>query len=176
MKNFMLSLIIIFAALGLNACASGPDTSAANLENAQSCSADLGADSGADSEQGWNKANLTYYTSYPEKGSEECTKYNGCKWAGRFSAVSGRKSREWVASRNIIAVHSKDYEELKLKRILLRKGNKSIIATVYDQCADSDCKGCCTRNLRYGHLIDIEENTMKRFGPHSGIVEWKVCD
>ncbi len=28
----------------------------------------------------------------------------------------------------------------------------------------------------YGHLIDIEENTMKRFGSHSGIVEWKVCD
>ena len=161
MKNFIRLLIVTFSALALNACATTADTSTANIENTQ-CSVDL------DAEQGWNKANLTYYTSYPEKGSEECKKYNGCKWAGRFSAVSGRKSREWVASHNIIAVHSKDYEALKLKKIMLRKGKKSIVATVYDQCADSDCKGCCTKNLRYGHLIDIEENTMKRFGPHSG--------
>ena len=26
----------------------------------------------------WNKANLTWYTSWPEPGSEECEDYNGC--------------------------------------------------------------------------------------------------
>ncbi len=172
MKTYIYVLIMIFSAITITACATNSRAPSATTANTQSCAGDLKADA----DKGWNKANLTYYTSYPEKGSKECHKYNGCKWAGRFSAISGKRSKEWVQSHNIIAVHSKDYKELRLKKILLRKGKKRIVATVYDQCSDLDCKGCCTKNLRYNHLIDIEKNTMERFGPHSGIVEWKVCE
>ena len=119
------------------------------------------------------KANLTWFTSYPDPGSEECVKYNGCKWAGQFAAV-GKKSKSWVASHNIAAVHSKDYNKYKLKTLRLSKGGKTIDVVVYDMCADSDCDGCCTRNAKSGFLIDIEEHTADRFGSRSGTVDW-VC-
>lgn len=46
-----------------------------------------------------------------------------------------------------------------------------------DLCSDSDCAGCCTRNLGGdGHLIDIEKHTMERFGTRSGIVEFQICE
>jgi hypothetical protein len=125
----------------------------------------------------WRSANLTNYESYPDPGSEECVKYNGCKWAGQFHGVDGVKSRSWVASHNIIAVHEKDWKRYGLKTLNLRQGSKRIKATVYDLCGDKGCAGCCTRNLGGdGHLIDIEKHTMKRFGSGSGIVEFQVCE
>src|SRR5262245_58879484 len=39
-------------------------------------------------------ANKTNYTSYPDPGSDECVKYNGCMWAGQFAACSGKKSEQ----------------------------------------------------------------------------------
>lgn len=126
----------------------------------------------------WNKANLTWYESYPDPGSEECIEYNGCLWAGYFAALDEQQTEEWVKANNIIAVHEKDFERYKLKTFRLRKNGAEIDAVVYDKCADSDCDGCCTRNAgSAGFLIDIEVNTRARFHNYgSGSVEWRCLD
>lgn len=126
----------------------------------------------------WYKANLTHYTSYPEKNSEECIDYNGCKWAGYFAGLEGAQPEYWVKNNNIVAVHSKDWGRLKGKSLTLRQGESNIDVIVYDLCSDEDCDGCCTTNLGGdGFLIDIEKYTMERFGSGSGIVEWReICD
>lgn len=126
----------------------------------------------------WHTANLTHYTSYPEKGSNECIDYNGCQWAGYFAGTNGQKSKSWVKSHNIVAVHSKDWQQLKGKTLTLRQDQTTIDVIVYDLCSDTDCNGCCTANLGGdGYLIDIEKYTMERFGSGSGLVEWREnCD
>jgi hypothetical protein len=124
----------------------------------------------------WRKANLTWFESYPDPGSEECIEFNGCTWAGQF-AFAGKQSPSWVMSHNIAAVHSKDANTYKLKTLRLRQGSKQIDVTVYDMCADSDCSGCCTQNSRStGFLIDVEKYTAQRFGTREGIVEWACLD
>jgi hypothetical protein len=123
----------------------------------------------------WRKANLTYFTSYPDPNSEECIKYNGCMWAGQFAFVSGTQSKTWVESHNIAAVHEKDAAKYALKTLRLKQGTHQIDVVVYDECADSDCSGCCTENASqngYNFLIDIEENTAARFGTNDGTVDW----
>jgi hypothetical protein len=127
--------------------------------------------------QTWKKANLTNFTSYPPPNSEECIKYNGCKWAGYFAFVNGKQSEAWVKSHNIAAVHEKDASQYRLKTLRLRKSGKQMDVKVYDMCSDSDCNGCCTRNANknnYKFLIDIEKYTMQRFGYGSGTVEFYV--
>lgn len=128
----------------------------------------------------WNKANLTNYESYPDPGSEECIKYNGCFWAGQFAFISGVKPESWVKANNIISIHSKDAAKYKLKTLRIRQGNKTIDAKVYDRCSDDDCEdNCCTVNARQNglnFLIDIEKYTMWRFGSGDGIVEWRCLD
>lgn len=124
----------------------------------------------------WQRAALTNYESYPDPGSVECVKYNGCKWAGQFYGVRGKKSEKWVASKNIAAVHQKDWRRFGGKHLRLRQGKREIIVEVLDLCADSDCNGCCTKNLGGdGFLIDIEKFTMGRFGSGSGTVDFQVC-
>lgn len=126
----------------------------------------------------WNKANLTWYTSWPEPGSEECEDYNGCTWAGWFAGLEDQQTEEWVSEHNIIAIHEKDWDTYKLKTFRLRKNGHTIDAVVYDKCADSDCEGCCTKNAgKIGFLIDIESYTRKRFNNYgSGVVEWTCLD
>jgi hypothetical protein len=125
----------------------------------------------------WQTANLTNFESYPDPNSEECIKYNGCTWAGQFAALNGKQPESWVKANNIAAVHSKHFEQYKLKTLRLRQGSKQIDVKVYDMCADSDCSGCCTNNSKQtGFLIDIEKYTMQRFGSGSGIVEWMCLD
>jgi hypothetical protein len=125
----------------------------------------------------YRRANLTNFESYPAPDSEECREYNGCRWAGYFAFVNGRKPESWVRNNNIIAVHSRDANRYKLKTFRLKKNGRTIDAKVYDMCADSDCNGCCTRNARStGFLIDIEKYTMRRFGSGSGTVEWTCLD
>lgn len=126
----------------------------------------------------WHQANLTWYTSWPEPGSEECIEYNGCTWAGYFAGVEGQKSEEWVKGHNIIAVHEKDWNKYKLKTFRLRMNGSTIDAVVYDMCSDSDCDGCCTENAgEIGFLIDIEKYTRERFdGNGDGVVEWTCLD
>ena len=126
----------------------------------------------------WHQANLTWYTSWPDPGSEECIEYNGCTWAGYFACVEGQKSEEWVSQHNIIAVHEKDWDTYKLKTFRLRMNGSTIDAVVYDLCSDSDCDGCCTENAgEIGFLIDIEKYTRERFdGNGDGVVEWTCLD
>ena len=126
----------------------------------------------------WNKANLTWYTSWPEPGSEECEDYNGCTWAGWFAGLDEQQTEEWVSEHNIIAIHEKDFDTYKLKTFRLRKNGHTIDAVVYDKCADSDCDSCCTKNAgKIGFLIDIESYTRARFNNYgSGTVEWTCLD
>ena len=126
----------------------------------------------------WNRANLTWYTSWPDPESEECIEYNGCTWAGWFAGLEEQQTEEWVSQHNIIAIHEKDWDTYKLKTFRLRKGGYTIDAVVYDKCSDSDCDGCCTQNAgKIGFLIDIESYTRERFnGQGSGTVEWTCLD
>ena len=131
----------------------------------------------------WNKANLTWYTSWPEPGSEECEDYNGCTWAGWFAGLEDQQTEEWVSEHNIIAVHEKDWNTYRLKTLRLKQNGHVIDAVVYDKCADSDCNGCCTANANqhgYGFLIDIESYSCERFagraGDCDGMVQWTCLD
>jgi hypothetical protein len=120
----------------------------------------------------WKSANKTNYTSYPDPGSEECIKFNGCMWEGQFAACSGKKSEDWVAAHNIVAAFP-DFRALELHDLCLRKGTKSIVVTVLDTCGDSDCDGCCTENKgNADQLIDIESYTNERWGVSDGSIEW----
>lgn len=125
----------------------------------------------------WRRARLTYFTSYPDPGSEECQEFNGCKWAGYFEYVDGQKSESWVMSHNIAAVHSRDGDMYALKTLRVKDGDRAIDVTVYDVCSDSDCNGCCTRNAaETGFLIDLESYTAERFGTYDGLVDWACID
>jgi hypothetical protein len=124
----------------------------------------------------FRKANLTNFTSYPDPGGEECIKFNGCMWAGQFAFVDGTQSQSWAEAHNIIAIHEKDASQCKLKTFRLRQGTHQIDAKVYDECADSDCSGCCMNSRETGFLIVIEKFTMQRFGSGDGIVEWACLD
>ena len=120
----------------------------------------------------WRTARKTNYTSYPDPGSEECIEFNGCTWAGQFAACSDKQPETWVAAQNIVAAFP-DFDSLKLHELCLRKGNEYIVVTVLDTCADSDCSGCCTRNLgTTEQLIDIESYTNARWGVPDGTIEW----
>jgi hypothetical protein len=127
----------------------------------------------------WKKANLTNFESYPDPNSDECTKYNGCTWAGQFAFVSGKQPLSWVKAHNIAAVHQRDANKYKLKTLRLQMSSDQIDVVVYDMCADSDCSGCCTRNANeggIGFLIDIEKYTMQRFHHGEGVVNWQCTN
>ena len=156
-------------------------SSAAILESSSAVSGPVpesSSSSAAVADTVWHQANLTWYTSWPEPGSEECIEYNGCTWAGYFAGVDGQMTEEWVKEHNIIAVHEKDWKKYKLKTFRLRMNGSTIDAVVYDMCSDSDCDGCCTENAGdIGFLIDIEKYTRERFdGNGDGVVEWTCLD
>ncbi len=120
----------------------------------------------------WKTAQKTWYTSYPDPGSEECIKYNGCTWAGQFSACDGKLPEAWVASHNIVAAFP-DYDTLALHDLCLKSGNKTLIVTVLDTCGDDDCDGCCTENKGSAdELIDLESATNERWGLDDGKIQW----
>jgi hypothetical protein len=137
-----------------------------------------GAGGSDDATAVWNQASLTTFTSYPAPGNDECVKYNGCMWEGQFAGIDGIQTEAWVMAHNLVAVHSKDFAKYKLKTLRIRKGGKQIDAVVYDECADSDCSGCCTQNAKpSGNLIDMEKYTVDRFGASpDGQVEWRCLD
>jgi hypothetical protein len=120
----------------------------------------------------WKTARKTNYTSYPDPGSAECIEYNGCTWAGQFAACDGKKPEAWVAARSIAAAFP-DFNTLSLHDLCLRKGIKTLVVTVLDTCADSDCDGCCTENQGSAdQLIDLESYTNERWGVPDGQIEW----
>jgi hypothetical protein len=120
----------------------------------------------------WHSARKTTYTSYPDPGSEECVKYNGCTWAGEFAACGSKRSEAWVKAHNIAAAFP-DFKTLRLHDLCLRKGPKTLMVTVLDTCADTDCDGCCTENRGSSEqLIDLESYTDQRWGVPDGSIEW----
>ena len=193
MKSFVncvlaVALVALFAACDdSSSTPSVPESSSAqdsssSAEQIESSSAEAVPESSDAAEPSadtvWNRAVLTWYTSWPEPGSEECEDYNGCTWAGWFAGLEDQQTEEWVSEHNIIAIHEKDWDTYKLKTFRLRKGGHTIDAVVYDKCADDDCDGCCTKNAgKVGFLIDIESYTRQRFNNYgSGIVEWTCLD
>ena len=158
--------------------AESPSCSSENIAESSSSASAPSSSSESAADTVWHQANLTWYTSWPEPGSEECIEYNGCTWAGYFAGVEGQMTEEWVSQHNIIAVHEKDWNQYKLKTFRLRMNGSTIDAVVYDMCSDSDCDGCCTENAgEIGFLIDIEKYTRERFdGNGDGVVEWTCLD
>ena len=158
--------------------AESPSSSSENIAESSSSASAPSSSSETVADTVWHQANLTWYTSWPEPGSEECIEYNGCTWAGYFAGVEGQMTEEWVSQHNIIAVHEKDWNQYKLKTFRLRMNGSTIDAVVYDMCSDSDCDGCCTENAgEIGFLIDIEKYTRERFdGNGDGVVEWTCLD
>ena len=178
MKNSLIALAIL-PWISLVACSGGkPEASepaATNTTNGTGTGSGTGTVT--NDNLTWRQANLTNFTSYPDPNSEECIKYNGCTWAGQFAFVDGKQPESWVMSHNIVAIHSKDAAAYKLKTLRLKQGTKQIDVTVYDQCSDSDCNGCCTTNSNpTGFLIDIEKYTMEKFGVGDGVVDWACLD
>lgn len=120
----------------------------------------------------WKTARKTWYESYPDPGSEECVKYNGCMWAGQFAACQGKKPESWVKERNIVAAFP-GFESLALHDLCLKSGDKTIVVTVLDTCGDDDCDGCCTTNQGSADaLIDLEKYTNERWGVQDGQITW----
>jgi hypothetical protein len=120
----------------------------------------------------WKTARKTWYTSYPDPNSEECIRYNGCFWAGQFAACSQKKSEAWVEAHNIAAFFP-NFDDYKLHDLCLKSGSKTIVVTVLDTCADSDCSGCCTDNQgNHDALIDLESYTNERWGVADGTIQW----
>lgn len=120
----------------------------------------------------WKSANKTWYESYPDPGSEECIKYNGCTWAGQFSACDGKKPEAWVQAHNIVSAFP-DFDTLQLHDLCLKSGDKTLVVTVLDTCGDDDCGGCCTQNQGDAdQLIDIESYTNERWGVDDGRIQW----
>jgi hypothetical protein len=120
----------------------------------------------------WKTARKTWYESYPDPGSEECVKYNGCTWAGQFAACEGKKPEAWVESRNIVAAFP-GFDALALHDLCLKSGDKTIVVTVLDTCGDADCDGCCTKNQGDADaLIDLEKHTNARWGVQDGQIQW----
>ncbi|HMI91479.1 MAG TPA: hypothetical protein VK509_08960, partial [Polyangiales bacterium] len=105
----------------------------AMVSGASGAAADGGSTGGAEDCKGagliWKSAQKTNYTSYPDPGSEECVRYNGCMWAGQFAACNGKKTEEWVAMHNIVAAFP-DFVSLELHDLCLRSGDKTIVVTV----------------------------------------------
>ena len=156
-----------------------PESSAATVPESSAAIPESSAAAAQDTV--WNKANLTWYISWPDPGSEECIVYNGCEWAGYFAGIDGQQTEEWVSQHNIISIHEQDWSKYKGKTFRLRQDGNTIDAVVYDMCSDEDCDGCCTENAgKLGFLIDIESYTCERFSGTKegcdGVVEWTCLD
>jgi hypothetical protein len=120
----------------------------------------------------WKSARKTWYTSYPDPGSEECIEFNGCMWSGLFAACDDKKTEDWVSKHNIVAAFP-GFAQLELHDLCLKSGDKTIVVTVLDTCADEDCSGCCTQNQADNDaLIDLEKYTNERWGVEDGVIQW----
>jgi hypothetical protein len=121
----------------------------------------------------WRTASKTTFTSYPDPGSDDCIKYSGCQYAGMFAACTSIvKSKAWVQAHNIAAVFP-DFGALGLHDLCIKSGTTTMIVTTLDQCADSDCSGCCTAwRGTANELIELESFTDARFGVPNGPIEW----
>jgi hypothetical protein len=111
----------------------------------------------------WGTAARTWYTSYPDPGSEECIKYSGCEYEGMFQNCNKTMSQTAVQNTNIISVFPAT-SGIHIYCLKASSG-KTLAAYTLDTCGDSDCGGCCTENKgSYSKLIDIEKYTNQRLG------------
>ena len=52
-------------------------------------------------------------------------------------------------------------------------GSSAFLGAVLDECADSDCSGCCTQNQgSTDELIDVESFTYARFNNNNTQIKW----
>lgn len=161
--------------LVLAACGSTSDAGAEAEEIGSTAADDTTSGSPSelcdDPELVWHTGNKTNYESYPDPGSPECTEFNGCEYLGEFAACENTMPEAWVMTHDIAAVFPLD--DLALHRLCLRSGDTTMVVTVIDTCADSDCSGCCTENRGDADaLIDLEKYTNARFGVEDGPLEW----
>ena len=120
----------------------------------------------------WKTGSKTNFTSYPDPGSVECVEYSGCLYEGLFAACPSQETKDWVSAHNIVSVFP-DFNQLKLHDLCLKSGSNTIVVTVLDTCADSDCSGCCTQNQGSAdELIDVESFTDARWGVDDGKIQW----
>ena len=176
MISFVNRFFILLVAVFLLSCATEPPPPETHGFN--------GFQSGTyyNAELNWHVADLTTYISYPEPGSEECIKYNGCTWAGQLQYFQDvAKSQSWIQQTHIVAVHSDFWSEYIGKKLRIwqetNRGVHQIDVMIYDICKDSDCNGCCTANKeRTGFLIDMEIYTFNKFGGERGEVQRACLD
>ncbi|NLN62161.1 MAG: hypothetical protein GX146_04720 [Myxococcales bacterium] len=177
LKPILVGLCSALFSLGLLACAQSPGDGDGSDGN-HGFNGYGNNDPYADADLDWRQANLTWFESYPDPGSDECINYNGCTWAGHFAYFYGEKQSEsWVANTHIAAVHQQDFDKYRGKILRIRQNGNQIDAKVYDLCADRDCNGCCTRNsAQTGFLIDLELHTYHKLDGRNGVVEWACLD
>jgi hypothetical protein len=95
-------------------------------------------------------------------------------YEGQFAACSQTESQAWVMAHNIVSVFP-DFNTLQLHDLCLQDPStgQTIVVTVYDECADSDCGGCCTQNKGSAdELIDVESYTYARFNSNDTNIMW----
>jgi hypothetical protein len=95
-------------------------------------------------------------------------------YEGQFAACPSTESQAWVMAHNIVSVFP-DYNTLVLHDLCLQDQStgQTIVVTVYDECADSDCSGCCTQNKAGAdELIDVESYTYARFNMNDTMIRW----
>ena len=122
-------------------------------------------------------AQLTWYESYPRccydknaPNQEECTMYNGCRWAGQF-ANGETLTLAQVKSTPIVSFFDSNNPTMSAwkklyanKKVKITKNGVTFTAIIKDTCADSDTvNNDCTRNAKGGFLIDIEYWTAKKY-------------
>jgi hypothetical protein len=151
---------------------------------------------------GWKKAAATHYTSYaacckknpnydPKASTVECDQYSACSYPGLFIGVDCKVPIDNVKNTNIAAFYDDANqktdnmnwwrENVKGKQLYIRNPATKRVMLVYalDTCGNKDCGGCCSKNSKKGggFLIDLEENTAKRFYDgkvqDESIIEWK---
>ena len=177
LSSFFLAACVDSGSSGVSTEVSANSSSAVVPESSAVLESSSSVTAAAPADTVWNRAYLTWYISWPDPGSEECVKYNGCEWAGYFAGLEGQQTEQWVSEHNIISIHEKDWSKYRGKTFRLRQNGRTIEAVVYDKCADSDCDGCCTQNAgNLGFLIDVESYTCEKFSGSKegcdGIVEW----
>jgi hypothetical protein len=120
----------------------------------------------------WKTGNKTNFVSYPDPNSVACLQFHACDYEGQFSQCPQQtETMAWVMSHNIVAAFP--LANLSLHDLCLKSGNKSIVVTVIDTCADSDCSGCCTQNKGATDLlVDVESFTNVRWGVADGPIQW----
>lgn len=184
-------LVVTYASCGGSGSSSGSSSGGSSSGGSSSGGSSSGSSGGSSSGGGtgcsapnltWKSANKTNFTSYPDPGSPECIQYNGCAYEGQFAACSQTESKSWVKAHNIVSVFpnltkaSNGIPALALHDLCLRdpkNPSNTIVVTVLDECADSDCSGCCTQNRGSAEeLIDVESFTDARWGVDDGPIEW----